>query len=83
MIRRASAVRAGMLGLRIVSGTSSRMSKRSAVNRAATSSGPALPFLLPSNTPVLVRLLEHLRTMKLEEIALVEIVAIAIAKGQL
>lgn len=77
-----SAARAAILGLKIVSRTSSPTSKRSKANDAATSFARRLPFLLPLNTPVLVRLLEQLRTMRVDDVALVETVALAIAKGQ-
>ncbi len=83
MIQQRSAARAAMLGLRIVSENSSPTSRRLKGKRAPISSGLALPFLLPLNTPVLARLLEHLRTMAVDELVLVEIVAVAIAKGQL
>lgn len=80
---RRSAQRAAALGLRIVSGTCSPISKRSKVLRAVISSAPLLPFLLPLNTPVLMRLVDLLRTMDVDQVVLVEIVANAIAKGQL
>lgn len=38
---------------------------------------------MPFNTPILMRLVEHLRTMSVEDVELVEIVAKAIAKGRL
>lgn len=77
------AARAAALGLKIVSGTCSDTLKHSTLKRGAISSAPCLPFLLPSNTPVLLRVVETLRTMDVDQIALVEIVAVAIAKGQL
>lgn len=48
-----------------------------------TSPEPSLPFLLPSNTPVLQRVLEQLQTMPIDQIELVEVVARAIARGAL
>lgn len=81
MIRRS--LLASSRGWKIYSGTSSPTSKRSKENSAAISSGPSLPFSLPLNTPVLQRVLEQLRTMDVDQVALVEIVAIAIARGQL
>lgn len=38
---------------------------------------------MPLNTPVLMRLVELLRTMDVDQVVLVEIVANAIARGQL
>lgn len=82
-MRQSLGERAKELGLKIVSPTCSPTSDRSTRKRVASSSPDSLPFSLPLNTPVLKRLVEHLRTMEVDQIVLVEIVAIAIAKGQL
>lgn len=79
----AQAAKVAALGLKIVSRTSSSISKRSTTKPAANSFAASLPFLMPLNTPVLQRVVERLRMMDVEQVALVEIVAIAIARGQL
>lgn len=78
-----SAFLAESRGWKIYSGSCSPTSKRSKGNRVQISSTPLLPFSLPLNTPVLQRVLEQLQTMNVDQVALVEIVAIAIARGQL
>lgn len=82
-MRQITAARAQRLGLRIISRQSSATSARSKVPRGRNLREPSLPFLLPLNTPVLQRLVDQLRTMDVEQVALVETVAIAIARGQL
>jgi len=81
-MRRRSMLVAGH-GLRIVSGTFSGTSKCSTRKSGVILSTPSLPFSLPWNTPVLLRVVDRLRTMNVDQVALVEIIAIAIVKGQL
>jgi hypothetical protein len=83
MSRQRSAARAAAIGLKIVSRTYLPTSKRSRVMSVGTSSEPSLPFLLPLNTPVLQRVVEHLRAMTVDQVGLVEIVANSIVKGRL
>ena len=78
-----AASRAAALGLKIVSRNSSPTSKRLKASNAVGSFAPPLPFLLPLNTPALQRALEQLRTMSVDDVELVLLVALAIAKGQL
>lgn len=72
--------RASLLGLRIISGHSSITSKPLKAKIAVSSFAPSSRFLMPLNTPVLVRVVDHLRTMTVDEVALVEVVAKAIRR---